>query len=239
LRVDIKVKSEDEVGHLGRSLQRIAHILFKLLEDISIMIAEHKKGNTDFDLKTESFNGDYKILAESVVELASFSMRDQLTGSPNRRSFDNRLELEWERAIREKEPISVFMIDIDRFKLYNDTFGHPQGDAALKVVATTIRQSLNRSTDFTARWGGEEFVVLLPNTDSAGAVNIAEKIRVSIENAVVPCGDERGKKVTISIGISTWIPEKGCLASDFILAADGALYQAKAAGRNRVCHSKN
>jgi len=237
LRVDIKVKSDDEVGDLGRSLQKIAFILFKLLGDIHTMISEQKKGNTDFYFKTEEFHGDFRVLADSVIELASYSMKDQLTGIPNRRSFDNRLDLEWERAIREKDPISILMIDVDKFKTYNDTFGHQQGDAALKTVSAAIKQSLNRSTDFTARWGGEEFIVLLPNTDSSGAVSIAERIRVSVENADIPCNDDQGRKVTISIGISSGRPEKHTKVSDFILNADDALFKAKKAGRNRVHQS--
>jgi diguanylate cyclase (GGDEF)-like protein len=236
LRVDIKIKSEDEVGHLARSLQRVADILQKLLDDISIMIAEHKKGNTDYNLNAEVFRGDYRILVDSVLELASFSLQDQLTGIPNRRSFDNRLDLEWNRAMRDKTPISCLMMDIDKFKTYNDTFGHQQGDITLQTIAHTINQSINRSTDFAARWGGEEFVVLLPNTDSSGATSVAETIRTAIEKADVPCDDERGRRATISIGVHTHIPGRSCSIDEFVSAADGALYKAKKAGRNRVCH---
>ena len=240
LRVDIKVQSEDEVGHLGRSLQRIANILHKLLDDIHILIAEHKKGNTEYDLNTEEFHGDYKILADNVSKLATFSIKDPLTGIPNRRSFNNRIEMEWNRATREKTPLSILMMDIDKFKEYNDTFGHQQGDLALQSVADTIKRLLIRSTDFVARWGGEEFVVLLPNTNSSGAVGVAEKIRIAIEKSVIPCDDERGAKATISIGVHTLIPEQSCSICDFISAADSALYEAKEAGRNSVCrHGTN
>jgi len=237
LNVNIKVKSEDEVGNLGKSLQKVADILHKLLADINIMVAEHKKGNTDYGFNTDPFRGDYKVLVDSVLELATFSMKDQLTGLPNRRSFDNRLDLEWNRAIRDKTPVSILVIDIDKFKAYNDTFGHQQGDIALRTVASVIRQSLNRSIDFAARWGGEEFVVLLPSTESSGAVRVAEIIRAAIEKAVIPCDDARGRKATISIGVNTQIPGHDCLISEFVSAADDALYKAKEAGRNRVWHS--
>jgi len=236
LNVNIKVKSEDEVGHLGKSLQKIADILYKLLDDINVVIAEHKKGNTDYDLNTEPFHGDYKILVDSVLELAAFSMRDQLTGIPNRRSFDNRMEMEWNRAIRDKVPISILVLDIDQFKMYNDTFGHQQGDMALQIVANAVVRSLTRSTDFVARWGGEEFMVILPNTNASGAVGVAEKIRAAIEKEVIPCDDERGRNATISIGINTHIPGQDCVIGDFISAADNALYKAKEAGKNRVYH---
>ena len=236
LRVDIKIDSEDEVGHLGKSLQKVANILFKLLDDINVMIAEQKKGNTDYDLQTEAFRGDYKILAESVLELGTFSMQDQLTGLPNRRSFDNRIDIEWNRAMRDKAPISILLMDIDKFKAYNDAFGHQQGDVALRTVANAIKWSLSRSTDFAARWGGEEFVILLPSTHSSGAGIVAEKIRESVENMVIPSNDERSERTTISIGIHTLIPSKDCLICEFISAADSALYEAKITGRNRVCH---
>jgi len=209
-------------------------ILHKLLESIHVMIAEHEKGNIDYRFNTEEFLGDYKILAESVLELADFGMKDQLTGIPNRRSFDNRLDLEWKRAVREKAPISILIIDVDKFKNYNDTFGHQQGDAALQTVAMTIKQSVKRSIDFAARWGGEEFVVLLPATDSDGALKVAEKIRAAIENSIVPCDDDKGKKITVSIGASSRIPSKDALISELINKADSALYKAKETGRNRA-----
>ncbi|MCL2743161.1 MAG: diguanylate cyclase [Planctomycetaceae bacterium] len=236
LDVDIKISSEDEVGDLGRSLQRIANILHKMLTDIDTMINEHKKGNTNYSLNSDAFRGDYRILVNSVLELANTSMKDQLTGISNRRSFDNRMELEWHRAIRDKTPTSILFVDVDNFKMYNDTFGHQQGDVALKSVANVLNQSLSRSTDFAARWGGEEFMVLLPNTISTGAVRVAEAIRAAIEKTVITCDDERGRKITVSIGINTFVPEQGCQIDTFILGADEALYKAKMAGKNRTWH---
>ncbi|MCL1859880.1 MAG: diguanylate cyclase [Oscillospiraceae bacterium] len=237
LHVDINIKGEDEVGHLGKSLNKIANILRKLLDDINIMIAEQEKGNTNYVLNTEEFHGDYEKLASNILELAAISMKDQLTGMPNRRSFDNRLEVEWQRALREQESISILMMDIDKFKNYNDTFGHQQGDVTLQTISKTITQSLKRVTDFAARWGGEEFVVLLPNTEKEGAVIVAENIRKAIENELIPCSDERGRKATISIGTNTLIPKPDDKIPEFITAADAALYRAKETGRNKVCHS--
>ncbi|MDR2725269.1 MAG: diguanylate cyclase, partial [Candidatus Adiutrix sp.] len=213
LLIDINVKTDDEVGHLGQALQKVANILHKLLEDIHSMIQEQEKGNTDYCLNTDEFHGDYKILAESVLELLDFGMKDQLTGIPNRRSFDKRMDLEWKRAIREKKPVSMLIIDVDKFKNYNDTFGHQQGDAALKTVARTIKNSLMRSIDFAARWGGEEFVVLLPTTDSTGALMVAEKIRTEIEKTAVPGTEAGAAKVTVSIGIGTQVPTQDTSAS--------------------------
>jgi diguanylate cyclase (GGDEF)-like protein len=229
--------TNDEIGDLQQSILKVVSVLHGLLENINTMIFEQRRGNIDYKFNADEFLGDYKILADSVLELAAVGMRDQLTGIPNRRSFDNRLDLEWKRAAREKMPVSILMMDIDKFKNYNDTFGHQQGDVTLQAVANAIKQALKRSTDFAARWGGEEFVVLLPNTDTNGALLVAEKLRAAIENTAIPCADERGRRATISIGVSTHIPKSNSSIEDFISAADHALYKAKETGRNRVCQS--
>jgi diguanylate cyclase (GGDEF)-like protein len=125
-------------------------------------------------------------------------------------------------------------VDIDKFKNYNDSFGHQQGDVALRAVAQSIKKSLLRSTDLAARWGGEEFIVLLPHTEAEGAVSVAEKIRAAIENLRIPSEDPRAHHITVSIGVSTFHPTNENKISDFILTADNALYTAKESGRNRV-----
>jgi len=202
------------------------------------MIAEQEKGNTDHHFDPKEFLGDYKILAENILELTTYSTKDQLTNIPNRRSFDNRLDMEWKKAIREGKPISILMIDIDKFKVYNDTFGHHQGDVALQSVALTIKNSLNRVFDFAARWGGEEFVVLLPSTELEGTLHIGEKIRAEVENMVIPCENPIGNKVTISVGANIVYPHLHDSKEKFVEVADEALYKAKEAGRNRVVHLK-
>jgi diguanylate cyclase (GGDEF)-like protein len=163
------------------------------------------------------------------------SMIDQLTGIPNRRNFDNRLRIEWARAVRESTSVSLLMVDVDYFKNYNDTYGHQQGDAALKMVAERIHQTLGRMTDFAARWGGEEFVVLIPGTDFKGACEIGERIRENIENTETLCVDGTVTKVTVSVGVNTHMPLKTSSIDEFISNADRALYSAKNMGRNRVC----
>jgi diguanylate cyclase (GGDEF)-like protein len=160
---------------------------------------------------------------------------DQLTDIPNRRSFDERLPLEWGRAIRVKTPISILILDLDHFKDYNDTYGHLQGDRALQTIAKMFMQELKRSGDIVARWGGEEFAVLLSNTDFEGAVEVAERIREKV--AVLPIShvDGSSSKMTVSIGVNSMIPTINYLLEDFIHNADMALYNAKREGRNRVC----
>jgi len=162
------------------------------------------------------------------------SMHDQLTQLPNRRSFDERLHMEWNQAIRERTPISILMTDLDKFKKFNDVYGHQQGDMVLRVIAKIFPQSLKRPGDFAARWGGEEFAVLLPNTPLAGAMDIAEKIRSEVEKTDIPCPDGSIIKITISIGVNSQQPTADSSITNFISAADKALYDAKQAGRNRV-----
>ena len=234
LDIEINVEGEDEVGYLGRSVQAVAGTLHKLVTDVNVMIAEHDMGNTDYYLNAEEFLGAYKALAGNVLDLTDIGMRDPLTGIPNRRSFDSRLKMEWGRALREKKAISILFLDVDRFKLYNDTHGHQQGDMALKTVAQALKDTVHRSADFAARWGGEEFVVLLPGTDSDGAMAVAEKVRIAIERAIIPAPDPKAANTTVSIGVNSRIPAPDISLSDFISEADAALYKAKETGRNRA-----
>jgi len=170
-----------------------------------------------------------------IRTIERLSMTDQLTDIPNRRSFDNRLNMEWRRAIREKSPISLLMFDVDKFKTYNDIYGHQQGDAVLRAVAKIIEQGLKRPGDFAARWGGEEFVALLANTGRLGALEVAERIRAAVEKINLTCDEcSDTVPVTISIGVESLIPEQSNSLDLFISAADNALYEAKAAGRNCV-----
>jgi diguanylate cyclase (GGDEF)-like protein len=159
---------------------------------------------------------------------------DQLTNIPNRRSFDERLPLEWGRAMRTKTSISLLILDLDYFKTYNDTYGHLQGDKALQIIAKSFVQELKRSGDLVARWGGEEFAILLSNTDFDGAMDVAERIRLKIEEVPVPLPDGSVSQITVSIGINSLIPAANDTLEDFIRHADMALYTAKREGRNRV-----
>jgi len=162
------------------------------------------------------------------------SMMDQLTSIPNRRNFDERLKMEWKQAVREHTHISMLMMDLDRFKTINDKYGHMQGDSVLQTVSSIIPQLFKRPGDFIARWGGEEFVVLLPNTGIEGALDMAERIRSEVEKTSMPSIDGSEINVTISIGVSSIAPTLGCSVDAFISSSDKALYAAKQAGRNKV-----
>jgi diguanylate cyclase (GGDEF)-like protein len=162
-------------------------------------------------------------------------LTDPLTNIANRRSFDDRINLEWRRSIRKKLPISFLMMDLDNFKQYNDTYGHPQGDALLKTVACIFAAEAKRSSDMAARLGGEEFGVLLPDTDLDGALDIAEKIRRSVEAARVPIADGSAlTAATVSIGAVSAVPTEYDALRDFVEKADENLYRAKNTGKNRV-----
>ena len=174
-------------------------------------------------------------IRDQIRIIEQLSMTDQLTDLPNRRNFDNRLDLEWFRSIREKTPISILLLDVDKFKGYNDTYGHKQGDVALQALAKTLTGELKRCGDFAARWGGEEFIVLLANTDSKGAYYVAERIRKRVGNMKIPCADGLNTKITVSIGINAVMPSQSCSYDDFISNADKALYMAKETGRNKIC----
>jgi diguanylate cyclase (GGDEF)-like protein len=174
-------------------------------------------------------------IVRQMRTIEQLGLIDPLTGIANRRSFDDRFALEWRRTHREHKPLSFMMMDVDKFKVYNDTYGHPQGDALLKELAKIFASAAKRAADLACRLGGEEFGVLLPETDLDAAVKAAEKIRLSVEALRVPAKDGGITQATISIGVVSMIPDDSMKAADFIARADKRLYAAKAGGRNRVC----
>lgn len=195
------------------------------------------------DYITKPFtDGIVKIRVEKQIKIINqmrtieyLSMIDQLTGIANRRSFDQHFYKVWWMAVRSKSLVSLMMIDVDSFKIYNDTYGHQQGDTALQVVAGILKRTILRATDFVARWGGEEFAVLLPMTDSAGAMIVAESIRSNAEKEIIYTQDGIATSITVSIGLNTVTPTTDDSMERFISDADNALYTAKKEGRNRVC----
>lgn len=167
-------------------------------------------------------------LRQAVAGLELQGLTDPLTGLWNRRAFDRRLREEWQRHRQDGRALGLLMIDLDRFKCINDDFGHPAGDAVLVQVAGLLQAGVRRS-DLVARFGGEEFVVVLPDADPASAHAVAEKVRRAIEQAPWP-----HRPLTASIGVASVVPAAGSDGPALVAAADKALYQAKQAGRNRV-----
>jgi diguanylate cyclase (GGDEF)-like protein len=156
-----------------------------------------------------------------------------LTQLANRRRFDEYFNKEWRRLAREQAPLSLILCDIDCFKLYNDTYGHPAGDICLQQVAGAIRGAVRRPADLVARYGGEEFAVILPNTTTAGALRVAQTIRDRLRQLKIPhVGSLVSQYVTLSMGFASLIPTPDTFPTELISAADEALYHAKAAGRD-------
>ncbi|MDB6048956.1 MAG: hypothetical protein JWR17_1702 [Pseudomonas sp.] len=175
---------------------------------------------------------ELSLRRKAEYELAELAATDSLTGLANRRRLDQVLKAEWARGLRSGKPMSLLMIDVDHFKLFNDRHGHHGGDEALRNVATAIQQRIRRPGDLAARYGGEEFSVVLAETPLNGAIVIAEAIRAGIE--ALPRFASDDLPITVSIGIASQLSQPSATLSGLIGAADKALYQAKRKGRNRV-----
>ena len=208
----------------GRFLSVENSIQLPLLKGLSYMLA-----NTLCNI----------LQTEKIKSLYDLSIMDSLTGLGNRRHFNNVFSREWSLSMRQVQPISFLVMDIDHFKLVNDNYGHIAGDKVLKTVATILKDSI-RSTDYCARWGGEEFAAILIDTELAHAIQVAEKIRQAVAKTEFDLGNGNKVKITISIGVNATVvtPETENMIS-FISDTDAALYEAKKTGRNRVCWQSN
>ncbi|MFO7848956.1 MAG: PleD family two-component system response regulator [Spirochaetia bacterium] len=175
---------------------------------------------------------DLKLKNDLLENLATM---DGLTHIPNRRSFDTVLQKERDRAVREREPLTIVLMDIDNFKAYNDNYGHGKGDVCLESVAKALSGCAGRPADIVARYGGEEFAAILPNTDEEGGIKKAEEFRRSVEDLEIPHEfSETSCCVTISVGVQTGVPASDDTPEALSKKADEALYQSKKEGRNRV-----
>ena len=166
------------------------------------------------------------------------AMIDELTGVANRRRYEDESASRWREAIRFQIPFSICMFDIDKFKLYNDTFGHPAGDKVITAVAQTAASHFHRSTDLFARYGGEEFVAVFLGEQGASAFEFMKTVRQSVEDLHIPHNSPVSPWVTISVGGVTLTPRRGDKLADNLKLADTMLYEAKRAGRNQVVWSK-
>ena len=197
------------------------------------------------DYITKPFNPTIvKARVNTHIRLFNYQMRDreqamldELTGVANRRSYENNSRMKWQEAIRFEVSFSVCMIDVDKFKVYNDTFGHPAGDKVLASVAKTVSSYLKRATDFFARYGGEEFVVIFLNNSPRGAYEFMKRIRQAVESLHIPHNPSVSEWVTISVGGFTCFPKEGDSYESCLKIADNMLYEAKGTGRNMVVWS--
>jgi two-component system chemotaxis family response regulator WspR len=214
--------------------------LVKLPDNIELVarIRYHSRSYMTLLQRDEAYRAlrvSQQQLLDTNLVLQRLMNSDGLTGLSNRRHFDEYLELEWRRAMREQGQLSLMMIDVDYFKAYNDSFGHLEGDEALRQVAKAIRASGSRPSDLPARYGGEEFALVLPNTSPGGARLLAEKLRQTIAGMSIPHNaPTEGSVLTVSIGLSTVVPQVGSHSRQLIQSADQGLYAAKHNGRNQV-----
>jgi diguanylate cyclase (GGDEF)-like protein len=173
-------------------------------------------------------------LQDANQKLEELANLDGLTQVANRRCFNNRLLSEWQRLARENQPLSLILLDVDKFKSYNDYYGHLAGDDCLIRIGQTLQKVVRRPTDLAARYGGEEFVTLLPNTDLEGGIKVAQNIQQEIHNLAIPHAESDVKEiVTVSLGISSLIPTLEVQPDTLVAFADKALYDAKQQGRDR------
>lgn len=162
------------------------------------------------------------------------SRMDGLLQIANRKYFDVRLQEAWANALRRKQHLGILMIDVDHFKGYNDTYGHQAGDACLQLIANAVRGAMWRETDLVARYGGEELAVILPDTDAAGAMAVAQSVVEAVAAAAIPHSrSDAAPVVTVSVGATSWQASDHLRYSDLVSQADIALYRAKKSGRNR------
>ncbi|NLP44109.1 MAG: diguanylate cyclase [Peptococcaceae bacterium] len=183
--------------------------------------------------RTEELHHANEMLKAANLKLERISMTDGLTSTKNRRAFDITYNKTWKMCLRERMPLALIMIDIDNFKLFNDTYGHLTGDQTLIRIGEVIKGVIKRPGDLAARYGGEEFVVMLMNTTAEGATVVAEEIRTRTKELEIENGSINDV-ITVSLGVASVIPDKEMAPKELIDAADRALYKAKESGRNKV-----
>jgi diguanylate cyclase (GGDEF)-like protein len=217
---------------LVRRVRVLTNQLVAVAKDATWETRIKVKGSDELGILSASVNTLLGLIEYQVDELKFLTLTDTLTGLPNRREFDARVAAEFARKQRYKQPLALLMLDVDYFKRYNDRYGHPAGDDVLQALARVLTSVVSRSGDLAARIGGEEFAVLLPDTDIKGAMALAERIRLTLHERNLPHADSSvAPYLTVSIGVAI----AGTEALDaFISRADRALYQAKNAGRDRA-----
>ncbi|WP_345812412.1 diguanylate cyclase [Paraburkholderia sp. PREW-6R] len=213
--------------------------LVKLPDRIELLarIRYHSRSYLNLLQRDEAYQAlrqSQQQLLATNLELQRLTHSDGLTGLSNRRYLDQYLAAEWRRGTREQSSLGFLMIDVDNFKAYNDTYGHVAGDEVLKRVAQTIEACLGRSHDLAARFGGEEFAVVLPGTSAGGLRLLGEKIRIAIEALAIAHSGSASGAVTISVGAAAVVPMPGTAVTTLIEAADAGLYRAKHDGKNQV-----
>ncbi|GAB3090235.1 GGDEF domain-containing response regulator [Lysobacter terrae] len=216
-----------------------ADYLVKLPESIELIARLRHHSSAYLNLLER--DAAYRALSENQKQLMAMNETlrrlndvDGLTALNNRRYLDAYLDTEWRRAVREQADFSLLMVDVDDFKIYNDTYGHMAGDEVLRQVAAVIRKCAKRPADVAARYGGEEFAVVLPSTPLSGAMDIGAQICAGVRELAIPNRGVGAGRVTVSIGVASAVPSPGDSLVPMLSAADSALYDAKGMGKDRV-----
>lgn len=219
-------------------LKMVANLYHVLAQQNADLVTVNQRLEQRVHERTQALAEANAELQEVNAQLQAFSRRDGLLGIANRAYFDERLMEEVARARRNRHMLGVLMMDVDFFKRYNDTYGHPAGDACLKAVAQAVSGVMVRRTDFLARYGGEELVALLPDTPVDGALRVAQRVVEAVRGmALAHQASGAASVVTLSVGVASLMPDErpdAAFAAGLLAQADGALYQAKQAGRNRA-----
>lgn len=231
-------KRREDVMIINRPVLSILQDFFKLEEELTRAqreIEQRKQVEQERNQlikELEESRRKYKALSEDLHQI---SITDELTGIANRRYFNQTLEKEWKRAVRQQQPVSLLIMDIDQFKEFNDQYGHPAGDQRLQQVAETLRGALKRPGDMLARYGGDEFAAVLPETDADGARDVADRCQKALKEASFhPGGEGELGPVTVSVGICSAVPAESSRPEPLLNCADRALYRAKQDGRDRI-----
>ncbi|MGP1385032.1 MAG: sensor domain-containing diguanylate cyclase [Thainema sp.] len=212
----------------------LANYTHELEQEVSHRTRELASANQQLQREIQQRERAQAALHDAVQALQQLVNLDGLTRIANRRCFDERLQQEWQKSVREQRPLALILLDVDYFKRYNDFYGHQAGDECLVKVAQAAAQAVKRSDDLVARYGGEEFVIILPNTDQNGAVRVAQRLQNAIRDlAIAHAQSEVSQTVTISMGIAQIVPQLDGSTDALVHLADQALYQAKQLGRNR------
>lgn len=215
--------------------QRAEATLRAILELIS-----HQKNDLEIILQTITEHGDILDIQwyEKVQQANLLAGLDGLTKIANRRRLDEYLQQQWQQMASERSPLSIILCDIDCFKQFNDTYGHLSGDECLKKIAQLLNHTFTRPTDLVSRYGGEEFVVILPQTDTHGALLVAQKLQRAVEQlAIVHARSTVSEYITLSIGLVSTIPDQTQCPKTLLDEADRLLYVAKQRGRNQIVHA--
>jgi len=233
----VNIDTNDEIGQLAASYNR-------MIQDINKSFKENESQNK----KLEEYSQNLELIVQERTQkiakqkqmLERIAMLDSLTEIPNRRSFDERFTYEWGRAMREGVPLSLMIADVDAFKEFNDYYGHGMGDDVLKAVAEVLSETIERSTDFVARIGGEEFAVILPAINENDAIDLGNKMLDAIRALKIPHAYSNvSELLTLSIGGATFIPQPNTVQRVMFECADRMLYQAKKTGKDKLIWSED